>query len=545
MTFTTGALIAAVGAAGVSTAHHGPSNAIAVGTFLLFVATTLAITGWAARRSRTKGEFYAASGRFSGVHNGVAMAGEFSSAAAFLGTPGLMLISAYDIGYFFIGLTLGWTVIVLIVAERLRNLGSFTFADAVSLRLERRPIRVFAAFATLAVSIPYLLSQFVAAGTLVEGLFGLRYVEGVIVTGILVTLYVTFGGMIGTTWVQIFKALLLMGGASLLAIAILARFDFSLPELARAAVAAHPRGNDYLQPGGIYDDFPSALSHILAFVFGTAGLPHILMRFFTVPDARQARHSATIALGIVTVFSAIVFVIGLGAVALLTDHPRYSTGGTSLIGGSNMAAVHVARLLGGEAFFGFVSAVAFATILAVVSGITLSVAATVSHDLYAQAFRRGRADERRELAISRVATVLFGIVGIALAIVFEGQNVAVLAILPLAIAASCTFPILFLAMYWRGLTTRGALAGGYLGMIVAVVGVVLGPTVWVQALGHERPLFPYPYPTVFSLGIAFLAAWLFSTTDRSARAAREIAGFGRQFLRSQLGPEKLPRGELP
>lgn len=518
-------------------AGASPVNVTAVATFLAFVAGTLAITWWAALRTRSRRDFYAAGGRLGGMRNGLALAGDFMSAASFLGMAGLTLIAGYDAIYFFIGLTLSWAVILLLVAERLRNLGTYTFADVVSLRLARRPMRCLAACGTLAVAVPYLLAQLVAAGTLVEGLFGIDYAEGVIVVGVLMTLYVSFGGMIATTWVQLIKAVLLLAGGTLLAFGVLASMDYSLERLAAAAIARHPEGRAIMMPGGLYRDPISVLSLSLAFIGGTAGLPHILMRFFTVPDARQARRSAAIALGLITCFNWLVFVIGLGAIVFLTDHPQHSLGGVRLAGGSNMAAIHLAQVVGGDVFLGFISAVAFATILAVVSGITLSAAATVSHDLYANVLRHGRSDERRELVISRAATAALGGVGVLLAIVFEGQNVAVLAVLPLVIAASANFPVLLLTMYWRGLTTRGALAGGYAGLVSSVVLVVLGPHVWVAALGFDTPVIPYAYPTLFSMAVAFTGCWVVSAADRTARARGEVAAFEAQLVRSHVGPD--------
>ncbi|MBI1733126.1 MAG: cation/acetate symporter ActP [Gammaproteobacteria bacterium] len=490
------------------------------------------ITHWAARRTHSRADFYAAGARISGTQNGFAIAGDAMSAASFLGLIGLTFEYGYDVLYFIVSLALSWVIVLLFIAERLRHLGTYTFADVVCLRLARGPIRALAAAGTLTVAIPYLIAQLVAAGTLVQQLFGLSYAQGAVLAGLLMTIYVTFGGMIATTWVQIIKAALLLGGGLLLLLLVLQHFDFSLSALGRQAVVAHPRGAALLQPGGMYGtDLITVLSLSLAFIGGTAGLPHVLMRFFTVPDAREARHSAALALSLVCGFQFIVFIVGLGAAALLVGHPDYSPQGTQIIGGSNMVAIHLARELGGEPFMGFIAAVAFATILAVVSGLTLSAAATVSHDLYAQAIRRGTGSDVDELRVSRITAVTLGVTGVGLAILFEGQNVAVLAVLPLAIAASSNFPVLLLAMYWRGLTTRGALAGGYSGMLVSVLLVVLGPSVWAGAFGFEEPLFPYAYPTLFSMPLAFLLAWHVSRSDRSVAAEAERAAFAQQMIR--------------
>ena len=506
-------------------------------TFLAFVACTLLITHWAARRTRSRADFYAAGSRITGTQNGFAIAGDAMSAASFLGLIGLTFTAGYDVLYFIVSLALSWAVVLLFIAVRLRNLGRYTFADAVCLRLDERQIRTFAACCTLVIAIPYLIAQLVAAGTLVQQLFALNYTPGVVVVGVLMTIYVIFGGMIATTWVQIIKAALLLGGGLALLLGVLYQFEFNVAEMFRVAVNVHPRSGKLLQPGGLYEgDLITVLSLSLAFIGGTAGLPHVLMRFFTVPDARQARQSAALALGLVCGFQVVVFLTGIGAIALLTNHPDYSPNGIQIMGGSNMVAIHTAHAVGGEMFMGFMAAVVFATILAVVAGLTLSVATTISHDLYANVLRRGHSNELEELRVSRVTAVLLGALGVGLSVLFEGQNVAVLATLPLAIAASSCFPVLLLAMYWRGLTTRGAVAGGYTGMFVSVVLVIAGPSVWVGALGFEQALFPYAYPTLFSMPAAFLLTWWFSVTDRGATAAAERAAYDGQLQRMYHGP---------
>ena len=512
-------------------------------TFLAFVACTLLITHWAARRTRTRSDFYAAGSRITGTQNGFAIAGDAMSAASFLGLIGLTFSFGYDVLYFIISLALSWAVVLLFIAVRLRNLGRYTFADAVCLRLDRRHIRTFAACCTLAIAIPYLIAQLVAAGTLVQQMFALDFTQGVIVVGVLMTVYVTFGGMIATTWVQIIKAALLLSGGLVLLFCVLYQFEFNLAEMFRKAVNVHPRGGQLLQPGGLYgSDLITVLSLSLAFIGGTAGLPHVLMRFFTVPDARQARHSAALALCLVCGFQVLVFLTGIGAIALLTNHPVYSPDGIQIIGGSNMVAIHTAHAVGGELFKGFIAAVAFATILAVVAGLTLSVATTISHDLYANVLRHGRSNEIEELRVSRVAAIALGILGVSLSILFEGQNVAVLATFPLAIAASSCFPVLLLSMYWRGLTTRGALAGGYTGMFLSTALVIVGPSVWVGALGFERPLFPYAYPTLFTMPAAFMLTWWFSVTDRGEAAVAERAAYDGQLQRMYHGPVTAEAG---
>ena len=510
-------------------------NYPAIASFVLFIIATLFITAYAARRTRSRKDFYVAGNTFGGMQNGIAISGDYMSAASFLGLVGLFFLAGYDTIFFIVNLILSWAVVLLLIAEKLRNLGSYTFADAVSVRLAERPIRILAATGTLAVAIPYLLAQMVAAGALFESLFGLSYTQGVLVVGVLMTIYVTFGGMIATTWVQIIKAALLVGGGTILAVGVIASFDFDVNGLAELAVETHPRGLAIMQPGLLYRDIVSVVSLSLAFIGGTAGLPHVLMRFFTVPDGVQARRSAAWAMGIISYFQLLVLFIGLGAIVLLTDNPEFSAGGLRLRGGSNMAAIHLSQIIGGDIFMGFICAVAFATILAVVSGLTLSAAATVSHDLFAGVIRKGKCSDAEELRVSRLTVVLLSAIGILLAIMFEGQNVAVLAALPLVIAASANFPILFLFMYWKGFTTRGALFGGYAGLFLAVSLIILGPNVWVNVLGYEEPLFPYAYPTLFSMGACFLFAWFFSITDNSPRAVAEADAFAEQQHRSQVG----------
>lgn len=523
-------------------AGSGP-NYTAISMFGLFVGLTLVITYWAARRTTTTSDFYAAGGRIGGAQNGLAIAGDFMSAATFLGISGLTYIAGFDAMLFIIGGTLGWAVILFLVAERLRNLGRYTFADVAAYRLKRAPIRTMAACGTLAVAIPYLLTQMVGAGALVQALFGISYPYAVLMVGILMTLYVSFGGMIATTWVQIVKAVLLLIGGSILGLGVMYLFKFNFGALVAAAVEAHPRGLSIMRPGGLYTDPVSVLSVALAFICGTAGLPHILMRFFTVPDAKQARRSVGYALGFIGYFMGLIFVVGLGAIVMVSGNPEFLGEDGHLIGGNNMVAVHLSGVVGGDYFLGFISAVAFATILAVVSGLTLSAASAVSHDLYANVFKHGVSTEKGELMVSRIATIVIGAVAIGLSLLFEGQNVGVLATFVLAIAASVNFPVLFLSMYWKGLTTRGAIAGGSVGLLTSLVLMILSPTVWVEVLGHEKAIYPYAYPTLFSVTASFFFTWLFSVTDKSKRAQGEAEAFEHQLILSEIGSlAGSPRG---
>lgn len=514
---------------------EAPINVVAIGMFLLFALVTLGITWWAARRTRSAHDFYAAGGGITGFQNGLAIAGDYMSAASFLGIAGLVYSSGFDGLVYSIGFLVGWPLIMFLLAERLRNLGRYTFADAVSFRLRAGPVRTLSACGTLVVVVFYLIAQMVGAGKLIELLFGLDYGVAVVVVGVLMIVYVSFGGMLATTWVQLIKAVLLLSGATLMAIAVLALVGFAPGELLARAVARHGSGLKILAPGPLVADPVSAVSLGLALMFGTAGLPHILMRFFTVPDAREARRSVLYATSFVAYFYLLIFIIGLGAIVVLTGDARYADAAGALRGGTNMAAIHLAHAVGGDIFLGFISAVAFATILAVVSGLTLSGASALSHDLYASVLRRGEANPREELRVSRIATVVLGLLAIVLGIQFETQNVAYMVGLAFAIAASVNFPILFLSMYWRGLTTRGATLGGFVGLATAVGLMVLGPTVWVEVLQHPQALFPYKHPALFSMTAAFAAIWLCSVTDRSASAMAERAAYRDQYVRAQTG----------
>ncbi len=525
-----------------------PLNMMAIIMFLAFVAATLGITYWAARRTKTAKDFYTAGGGITGFQNGLAIAGDYMSAASFLGISGLVFMKGYDGLIYSIGFLVGWPIILFLVAERLRNLGKYTFADVASYRLAQAPIRTLSAFGALTTVILYLIAQMVGAGKLIQVLFGLPYEYAVGLVGVLMILYVTFGGMLATTWVQIIKAVLLLSGATFMAIMVLYHFGFSLEALFQSAVdtvqssgiAKHKevveKGGDIMGPGGLVSDPVSAISLGIALMFGTAGLPHILMRFFTVADAKEARKSVFYATGFIGYFYILTFIIGFGAIVLIAANPDYlDMAKGTLIGGNDMAAIHLSRAVGGDVFLGFISAVAFATILAVVSGLTLAGASAVSHDLYASVLKRGQVDEMVEMRISKMATVVLGIIAIFLGIAFEKQNIAFMVGLAFAIAASANFPVLFLSMFWSKLTTRGAFLGGMLGLLTATILVILSPVVWVDVMGNAQAIFPYKYPALFSVTAAFVGIWLFSITDNSARAQQDRAAFVAQDMRCQTG----------
>ncbi len=515
-------------------------NMSAIIMFLIFVGATLGITYWAAKRTKTAKDFYTAGGGITGFQNGMAIAGDYMSAASFLGISALVYGKGYDGLIYSIGFLVGWPIILFMVAEQLRNLGKYTFADVASYRLRQTPIRTLAAFGSILTVILYLIAQMVGAGKLIQLLFGLDYEIAVVLVGVLMILYVTFGGMLATTWVQIIKAFLLLSGATFMAIAVMAHYNFNFETL--FATAVQMKDVSIMAPGKLVSDPISAISLGIALMFGTAGLPHILMRFFTVSDAKEARKSVFYATGFIGYFYILTFIIGFGAIVMVFQNPQYLDlakqavdGGSPILGGDNMAAIHLSHAVGGDFFLGFISAVAFATILAVVSGLTLAGASAISHDIYASVLRKGKADGMMEMKVSKVATVILGIVAIYLGIAFEAQNIAFMVGLAFAIAASANFPILFLSMYWSKLTTRGALLGGSLGLLTAAVLVVLGPTVWVDFLGHAEAIFPYKYPALFSVSAAFIGIWFFSITDKSDTAAREREAFEAQYIRAQTG----------
>lgn len=530
------------GAGEVGQTQKQALNWNAIIMFMIFVGITLGITYWAAQRTKTAKDFYAAGGGITAMQNGLAIAGDYMSAASFLGISGQVYLTGYDGLIFSIGWLVGWPIILFLIAEQLRNLGKYTFADVASYRLSQTPIRTMAACGSLITVLVYLIAQMIGAGQLIKLLFGLDYWMAVVLVGCLMILYVTFGGMLATTWVQIIKAVLLLTGATFIAFMVWAKMGFSFENLFQKATEVHPKHIDIMSPGVLISDPISAISLGLGLMFGTAGLPHILMRFFTVADAKAARKSVFYATGFIGYFYILTFIIGFGAIVLVSTDPSYLDPLRDLIkeplklkGGNNMPAIHLSQAVGGDIFLGFISAVAFATILAVVSGLTLAGASAVSHDLYANVFRRGRATEAQEILISKFATVGLGIVAILLGIQFEKQNVAFMVYLAFTVAASANFPILFLSIFWKNLTTRGALIGGFIGLITAVVLMVLGPAVWVDTLKNPEPIFPYKYPALFSMLAGFISIWFFSITDNSDRARQDKAAYDAQNVRCQTG----------
>ncbi|AMO37320.1 cation acetate symporter [Thauera humireducens] len=545
-------LVALAAGGDLGQAEKQATNWTAIIMFGVFVMGTLYITKWAAAKTKSAADFYTAGGGITGFQNGLAIAGDYMSAASFLGISAAVMISGYDGLIYSIGFLVGWPVITFLMAEKLRNLGKFTFADVAAYRFKQTPIRAFAASGTLVVVAFYLIAQMVGAGQLIKLLFGLEYWMAVVIVGALMMVYVLFGGMTATTWVQIIKACLLLGGASFMAFMVLLAYGFSPEALfadavriktegaiagGKTAEEAGLLGQAIMGPGSFIKDPISAISFGMALMFGTAGLPHVLMRFFTVPDAKEARKSVFWATTWIGYFYILTFIIGFGAIVLVSTNPSFLDAKGGLMGGGNMAAIHLANAVGGNVFLGFISAVAFATILAVVAGLTLSGASAVSHDLYATVFKQGKADSAAELKVSRITTLVLGFVAVILGIAFEKQNIAFMVSLAFAIAASANFPVLFMSVLWKDCTTRGATIGGFIGLITAVALTIVSPSVWEATLGNPKgsALFPYTSPALFSMAAGFIGIWLFSILDGSARAREDRAGYLAQRVRAETG----------
>jgi len=495
----------------------GEPNAVALAFFFGFITITLGITYWAAKRTRTTEEFYAAGRTISAGQNGFALAGDYMSAASFLGIAGLVSTTGFDGLIYSTGWLVGWPVVLFLIAEPLRNLGKYTFADVVASRLKQAPVRIAAAIGTLATVTFYLIAQMVGAGGLIRLMFGLTYETAIMIVGAAMLAYVLFGGMIATTWVQIVKAVLLLGGAAVLALLVLSKFGFNPVRLFAAAAAQY--GHDVLAPGRLVAKPLDAISLGMALMFGTAGLPHILMRFYTVPDAKAARTSVFYATGLIGFFYLMTFVLGFGAMVLVgPDVIR------SVDAGGNMAAPLLAETLGGTPFLGFIAAVAFATILAVVAGLTLSGAAALSHDLWVNVARGGHATQTEQLRVARVATIVLAIVAVMLGITFKGQNVAYMVGLAFAIAASANFPALLLSIFWRRCTTAGVVASMVLGTAATLTLIYLSPTIQIDILKHESAPFPLRNPALITIPLSFAIAIVVSLLSANAG---EQAGYAR------------------
>jgi cation/acetate symporter len=515
----------------------------AVVMFLIFVGITLVITYWAATHTKTATDFYAAGRGITGLQNGMAIAGDYMSAASFLGIAALVYFNGFYGLIFSVGWLVGWPIILFLIAERLRNLGKYTYGDVVSFRLSQGPVRTMAAIGSLIVVIWYLIGQAVGAGQLLHTLVPqMSYKLSIVIVGALIITYVTFGGMKATTWVQIIKAGLLLGGATLMAIGVMAHENFSFAKLFSDAVAAHPKHIEIMQsvvPIGAKANPIESISLGLTLMFGTAGLPHILMRFFTVTDSKAARKSVLWGTCFIGFFYILTFIIGFGAIVLVANNPAYLTDITksvlNLKGGGSMPAVYLSHAIGGDLFLGFIAAVAFATILAVVSGLTLAGASALSHDLYARVIMKGSATEKQEVWVSKMCVIGLGILAVFLGIAFEKQNVAYIVALTFSVAACTNFPILVLSIFWRGLTTRGAVLGGYTGIFGSIGLLIIGPTVWTKVLGMGPAIFPYDFPTFVVLPAVLIVAYIASVTDNSESGKKEKAAFDAQMIRAETG----------
>jgi cation/acetate symporter len=503
----------------------GEPDLISIGLFFLFVGITIYITYVAAKKTKTTSEFYAAGRSITGFQNGLALAGDYMSAASFLGIAGMVAMKGYDGLIYSIGFLVGWPLIMFLIAEPLRNLGKYTFADVVAFRLKQRPIRIASSIGSLLTICFYLIAQMVGGGSLIKTLFGLPYHIAVVLVGVVMIVYVLFGGMLATTWVQIIKAVLLLGGATVLVILTLAHFDFNPVNLFDQAALKY--SDSVLVPGGFVSNPWDALSLGLALMLGTAGLPHILMRFYTVPDAKAARKSVFVATGFIGYFYVLTFIIGFGAMVIV---------GRDVIGvfdkGGNMSALLLSEALGGNMFLGFIAAVAFATILAVVAGLTLSGASTLSHDLYLNVFKKGISDEAGEVKVAKASTLGLGLIAICLGLVFEGENVAFMVGLAFAIAASANFPSLLLSILWKRFTTLGATCSIATGALLSVVLIVFSPTVWVDIFKNPEAIFPLKKPALISMSAAFIVGIVVSLLKRENEAALK---FEQEKLRTYLG----------
>ncbi|HSD21748.1 MAG TPA: sodium/solute symporter [Anaeromyxobacter sp.] len=505
----------------------GSPSLMSIFFFFIIVAVTLVITYFAARKTKTSSEFYAAGRSVSALQNGFALAGDYMSAASFLGISGMVALKGYDGMIYATGWLVGWPALMFLVAEPLRNLGKFTFADVVAFRLRQKPVRIAAAIGGILTVLFYTIAQMVGSGALIQLMFGLKYEYAELIVGVVMLAYVLFGGMLATTWVQIIKAGLLLFGVTLLTILVLAKFGFNPGNLYSAVVAKY--GQVALEPGGIVASPIEGISLGLALMFGLLGLPHILMRFYTVPDAKAARKSVLYATGLIGYFYIIIPIVGFGASVL-------TPGGRSFIlsidKGGNMAAPLVAELLGGTAFLGFIAAVAFATILAVVAGLTLAGASAYSHDIYVNVIKNGKATEEEQVKAAKIATIVFGVCAVGLGILFKGQNVAFMVGLAFAIAASANFPALLMSIIWKRFTTQGAVWSILVGAFTSCAMIVLSKTVWVDVFKFEHALFPMKNPAIFSMSAAFAVGILVSllTPEREAQEK-----FEDEKLRTYLG----------
>jgi cation/acetate symporter len=482
-------------------------NTTAFTLFLIIVALTLIVTYIASKRTKTTSDFYTAGSSLTGWQNGLAIAGDYMSAASFLGIAGMIALSGFDGFFYSIGFLVAYLVVLYIVAEPLRNLGKFTVADMIAARFKAKNVRGVAALNTITISIFYMIAQLVGAGALIKLLLGLDYIYSVLIVGVLMTVYVVFGGMMATSWVQIIKALLLMAGTIIISFMVFAKFDFSVMKMFDHLKTATPLGTGFLNPGNKFKDPLDTISLNLALVLGTAGLPHILTRFFTVKDAVTARKSVVFATWIIGIFYVMTIFLGFGSAAFVGYDKIVAANAAG-----NMAAPLLAQALGGDFLFALISAVAFATILAVVAGLVLSAASAFAHDFYSQILRHGKATEKEQVVAARWASIGVSILSIILALFAQKMNVAFLVALAFAVAASANLPIILFTIFWKRFNTTGAVTGMVVGLISALVLVAIGPNVWSPEAGKAilvgQPLFPLGNPGIVSIPLGFIGAYL-------------------------------------
>jgi cation/acetate symporter len=516
-------------------------NVEALSMFGVVLALTLVITWWASKRVKTATSFWAAGRSITGPQNGFAIAGDYMSAASFLGIAGLIFLYGFDGFLYSVGFLVAFLTVLFLLAERMRNAGKFTIADVLAFRLRQRPARVAAATGTLAVAGFYLIAQMVGAGALFNALAGVDYNLAILLTGVFMLTYVIFGGMIATTWVQIIKAVLLMGGATTMTLFVLGKVGWNPVELFNRARDASPEGDAYLAPGLFLASPIDTISLGLALVLGTAGLPHILMRFFTVPDAKAARSSVMWAMCLIGAFYVMTTALGFGARAFLGEDGVEAAGP-----GANLAAPNLAQFLGGgegtfggDLFLAVIAAVAFATILAVVAGLVISASGAVAHDVWSNVIRRGRDTEQSEVRVARIAAASIGLIAIAIAIVGgKNLNVSFMVGLAFAVAASANFPALLLALTWRRFNTTGAVAGVFTGTISSIALVIISPTVWPgpDSEGGMLGFYDLANPGIVSIPLGFLACWLGTMLTSGQRDQAEAeASFHELYVRSETG----------
>ncbi|MGX8176816.1 solute symporter family protein [Exiguobacterium artemiae] len=505
-------------------------NYTAVALFAAIVGLTLVITYFAARKTKTANDFYTADGGLTGAQNGMAIAGDYMSAASFLGIAGMIALAGFDGFFYSIGFLVAYLVVLYLVAEPLRNLGKYTMADMIAARFNASKVRGVAAMNSIVISIFYMIAQLVGAGALIELLLGIPYTTSVIIVGILMTVYVVFGGMTATSWVQIIKAVLLMAGTAVISFMVFAKFDFSIMKMFSEVKQATPLGDSFLNPGNKFKLPLDTISLNLALVLGTAGLPHILIRFFTVKDAPTARKSVVYATWIIGAFYILTIFLGFGAAAFVGSEDIIAANAAG-----NMAAPLLAQALGGDLLFAFVAAVAFATILAVVAGLVLSAASAFAHDFYSHILRKGQATEKEQMTAARLASIAVALVSMVLALFAQSMNVAFLVSLAFAVAASANLPVILLTIFWRRFSTGGAVSGMIVGLFSSLILVALSPNIWAvdgSALFVGEALFPLANPGIVSIPLGFLGAIIGTLVTKSD----EVAGnFERILVKANTG----------